>query len=729
MGFISDAFEAVGDVVGSVVDAVVDVVDSIPIVGDFADDVLGLDPNGGGIVPIVKGIATGVVLSPIGGFAGSFLNSSLSLGLGAAGQAALGGATIGAATGGVQGAVYGATGGYIGSVVGQTLSNGQITTIFDDGSQLVTDASGNVLSGVDIDGASFSVTNGVAHYADGSTLGGIPDTTFDNPGNYTDASGQFHDVEGLYGQAGDVYDSNGVNLTAESRLSGSGFTGPTQTGGNYMDASGYFHDVTGEFGQAGDVYAPNGTNITAEARLAGSGQTFGPAAPSTTTNFTDSQGLFHDVEGRFGQAGDVYDTNNNNLNLTEQLRADQQAQLQSTSQNTVPTTTVPTTSDLSQPAPGVSPVTAAPVVPDITTTADYQSALGRAQRLFDLSDGTRTNESLREVLRAYGYNEDVIAAASDAVAPPTDWSNVDNIDINGVGTNPADSMNTVPTTTIPPTSDLSQPATGVNTGITPVEPTPINTTISSPTTTTVTYDDGSTMTYNTETGMPISGADTTGATFTVNPTTGVATYDATGSGLGGTPNTNFGGSLANPTDVQNLLDYNAGLPPVVDNSRPYDETTLGPLNDGGIINLGGTNIPDVVTGIVAGGVLVPPIINALNPPTTPTSPYAGQTFTPASPGSQWSGKLVNANMIPSYVGRAASVPFYNTTSPVQSQYYWGVHPYVPLGGDLAQYNNIPEAPAQPWGLQRGFFEGAQPNYQPVVYGQNMNPVNPGSTIG
>jgi len=665
-------FHAISDVVGSVVDAVVDVVDSIPVVGDFADDVLGLDPNGGGIVPIVKGVATGVVLSPIGGFAGGLMNTGLGLGLGVAGEAALGGATIGAATGGVKGAVTGAAGGYIGSVVSQTLSGGNVTTVFDDGSQLVTDASGNVLSGVDIDGANFSVTNGVAHYADGSTLGGVPSTNFDNPGNFTDASGQFHDVEGLYGQAGDIYDSNGVNLTAETRMAGSGFTGPTvQTNGNF-EANGIFHDVEGLFGPAGAEYGtlPDGTYGRVD-------------IPQTTPTVN-------------AQPTPVEPT---------------------PVQTTVPTTTVPPTSNLGAVAPGVSPV-ATP--PSFATSFGPNVDPGAVQHFLDLGYG---QDQITNAIATHpngGWGGQLLQEG-----PIGDFADVPNIDINGVGTNPADAMNTVPTTTIPPTSDLSQPAPGVNTGVTPVEPTPV---VTQPTTT-VTYDDGSTMTYNTETGVPVSGADTTGATFTVNPTTGVATYDATGAQLGGTPNTNFGGGLANPSDVQNLLDYNAGLPPVVDNSRPYDETTLGPLNDGGIINLGGTNIPDVVTGIVAGGVLVPPIIDALTPPTTPKSPYEGQTFTPASPGSQWSGKLVNANMIPSYVGRVASMPYYNTTSPVQAQYYWGAHPYIPLGEDLAQYNNIPEAPTQPWGLQRGFFEGAQPNYQPVVYGQNMNPVNPGSTIG
>jgi hypothetical protein len=45
--------------------------------------------------------------------------------------------------------------------------------------------------------------------------------------------------------------------------------------------------------------------------------------------------------------------------------------------------------------------------------------------------------------------------------------------------------------------------------------------------------------------------------------------------------------------------------------------------------------------------------------------------------------------------------FYNTTSPVQSQYYWGQHPYQ-TGSTFSQnqYNNVPNAPAVPFGLQQ-----------------------------
>jgi hypothetical protein len=45
--------------------------------------------------------------------------------------------------------------------------------------------------------------------------------------------------------------------------------------------------------------------------------------------------------------------------------------------------------------------------------------------------------------------------------------------------------------------------------------------------------------------------------------------------------------------------------------------------------------------------------------------------------------------------------FYNTTSPVQGQYYWGNHPYQPGPTfDPLLYNNVPGAAAQPWGLQQ-----------------------------
>jgi hypothetical protein len=46
-------------------------------------------------------------------------------------------------------------------------------------------------------------------------------------------------------------------------------------------------------------------------------------------------------------------------------------------------------------------------------------------------------------------------------------------------------------------------------------------------------------------------------------------------------------------------------------------------------------------------------------------------------------------------------PFYNTTSPVQSEFYWGQHPYqTGAGFNQGQYNTVPNAPAVPFGLQQ-----------------------------
>lgn len=61
------------------------------------------------------------------------------------------------------------------------------------------------------------------------------------------------------------------------------------------------------------------------------------------------------------------------------------------------------------------------------------------------------------------------------------------------------------------------------------------------------------------------------------------------------------------------------------------------------------------------------------------------------------GDLANPGLNPGFI---QAHPFYNTTSPVQSQYYWGNHPYAYDQADRANYNNVPYAPAVPWGVQQ-----------------------------
>lgn len=66
-------------------------------------------------------------------------------------------------------------------------------------------------------------------------------------------------------------------------------------------------------------------------------------------------------------------------------------------------------------------------------------------------------------------------------------------------------------------------------------------------------------------------------------------------------------------------------------------------------------------------------------------------------------------------------PYYTQGTPIQSQYYWGKHPYAATEADLANYNNIPGAPAQPFGAQFSAVGGnRQLNINDYI-SQYMNP--------
>jgi hypothetical protein len=93
------------------------------------------------------------------------------------------------------------------------------------------------------------------------------------------------------------------------------------------------------------------------------------------------------------------------------------------------------------------------------------------------------------------------------------------------------------------------------------------------------------------------------------------------------------------------------------------------------------------------------IINGIATPPTPKKwgGYGPLDYT-YDPGAGQA--LVNPGLNPGFIGPVK--PFYQTTNPVQSQFYWGQHPYMATGADLANYNNIPSAPAVPWGAQQGY---------------------------
>jgi hypothetical protein len=113
-----------------------------------------------------------------------------------------------------------------------------------------------------------------------------------------------------------------------------------------------------------------------------------------------------------------------------------------------------------------------------------------------------------------------------------------------------------------------------------------------------------------------------------------------------------------------------------------------------------TGIKDAVGAVnpylagAAGGVLASGLLGGNSQATGGNnSGYAGQA------AWQWGQATppVNVGLNPGFIGKVASVPYYNATTPTQSQYYWGAHPYAATANDLLNYNNIPSAPAVPWG--------------------------------
>jgi hypothetical protein len=87
--------------------------------------------------------------------------------------------------------------------------------------------------------------------------------------------------------------------------------------------------------------------------------------------------------------------------------------------------------------------------------------------------------------------------------------------------------------------------------------------------------------------------------------------------------------------------------------------------------------------------------------------------------------LVSPGMNPGYVHYD---PYYNTTSPVQAQYYWGAHPVQTQPGQ-AQVGAIAGAGTTPWGLQHSFFEQPQQFGGIELYGPNMAPIPTTQTTG
>ncbi len=116
--------------------------------------------------------------------------------------------------------------------------------------------------------------------------------------------------------------------------------------------------------------------------------------------------------------------------------------------------------------------------------------------------------------------------------------------------------------------------------------------------------------------------------------------------------------------------------------------------------------------VVPGPVIVPPdeppviVEPPLPPPDVPIVPVIPPTTPPVTDDTHY-GRYkwgtppaikIPTGLNPGYI---TPTPYYQTTNPAQSQYYWGQHPYQPGPTfDPALYNTLPNAPATPWGATK-----------------------------
>ena len=138
--------------------------------------------------------------------------------------------------------------------------------------------------------------------------------------------------------------------------------------------------------------------------------------------------------------------------------------------------------------------------------------------------------------------------------------------------------------------------------------------------------------------------------------------------------------------------------PVYDYSKPYEGP---PIKDESVLErfLSGTvTYGDILKG-VAIGMFAPTVIGLINGFGGPSGPQK-KTYGPLAPieFGKLEGGLTNPGLNPGYL--TTQTPFYQTTDPVQSQYYWGQHPYIKTLADIGEYNKVPEAPAVPFGIQQ-----------------------------
>jgi hypothetical protein len=166
-------------------------------------------------------------------------------------------------------------------------------------------------------------------------------------------------------------------------------------------------------------------------------------------------------------------------------------------------------------------------------------------------------------------------------------------------------------------------------------------------------------------------------------------------------------------------------PPVeiIDKSAPY----TGEYSNQSVLErfMSGTITYGDVAKLVAAGYVLPSVLALIGGP--PAAP-GRRGYGPLAP-IEWGtleGGLTNPGLNPGFLTFGGSPPpAYQTTNPLQSQYYWGLQPYMQTQADLANYNQV-QMPAVPFGQQqpRGAFDTQRfinetigtPEYQQAAMG-------------
>ena len=109
---------------------------------------------------------------------------------------------------------------------------------------------------------------------------------------------------------------------------------------------------------------------------------------------------------------------------------------------------------------------------------------------------------------------------------------------------------------------------------------------------------------------------------------------------------------------------------------------------------------------IAAGLIIPKILSGVQPGQQGGGinwGYAGEA--PWTWGQQ--AMPVNPGTNPGWLAGNVT-PHYQNTTPDQAQYYWGQHPALTSANNVAQqWNNVPNAPAQPWGEATSAVGGTQ----------------------